>query len=98
MARSGITIWTCLDLRLEESPTDLWLGVGNSERLWGVLDTIVDAREELSRSDVQGLPGTTSYGGIMMGICLDLVWQVGLLPTCEIWSERPESTVGDLLR
>lgn len=58
-AHFGITISTCLDLTLEESPTDLGLGKGNPGRL-GLCETIVEVREELSPTEMQGLSGATT--------------------------------------
>lgn len=57
-AQSGITISTCRDLMLEESPTEPW-GRGKFERLGWPLDTTVEVLDELSPQDVQGLSGAT---------------------------------------
>ena len=58
-AQSGITISTCLDLILEESPTHLRPGRGKFEMLGRLLETIVEVLDELSPAEVQGLPGAT---------------------------------------
>jgi hypothetical protein len=73
--QSGITISTCLDLKLGESPGYFRPGRGKSERLGGSLDITVDVRDELSPAEVQGLSGATveTYLGIRMGTCLALV-------------------------
>jgi hypothetical protein len=57
--QSGITISTCRDLKLEESPVESRFGKGNSERLGWRLESIVDERDELSPTEVQGLSGAT---------------------------------------
>jgi hypothetical protein len=57
--QSGITISTCLDLRLAESPAYLRAGEGKSERLGDSLDITVEVLEELSPTESQGLSGAT---------------------------------------
>jgi hypothetical protein len=86
----GITILTCLDLMLEESPKDLPLGDGNPGTLWQVLERAVEVREELVLVDVQGLSGATSYGGMRMGVCLDFVRRERSPSTSEQWSDDPD--------
>jgi hypothetical protein len=46
--QSGITISTCLDLKLAESPMDLRAGRGKLERLGRSLETMVEVLDELS--------------------------------------------------
>jgi hypothetical protein len=90
-AQSGITISTCRDLTLEESPADFRLGNGKPKRLGWLLETKVDDREELSPLDVQGLEGATdgSYGGIIIGMCLVLVCGAVSLPGEQWWWDWP---------
>lgn len=57
-AQSGITISTCRDRMLEESPTGL-RGWGKLERLKWPLEMMVEVLEELRPQDVQGLSGAT---------------------------------------
>jgi hypothetical protein len=59
VTQSGITISTCRDLRLVESPIEPRFGDGKPERLGWRLDSIVEERDELSPTEVQGLSGAT---------------------------------------
>jgi hypothetical protein len=49
VTQSGITISTCRDLRLVESPIEPRFGDGKPERLGWRLDSIVEERDELQR-------------------------------------------------
>jgi hypothetical protein len=71
--QSGITISTCRDLKLEESPIEARFEDGKLERLGWRLDSTVEEREELSPTEVQGLSGATerSQSGTTMGTCFD---------------------------
>ena len=69
--QSGVTISTCRDLKLEVSPIEPRFANGKLERLGWRLELIVEEREELSPTEVQGLSGATerSYSGTTMGTC-----------------------------
>jgi hypothetical protein len=56
----GITISTCLALRLDESPEDLRPGRGKFERLGRSLETAVEVLDELNATELQGLSGATT--------------------------------------
>jgi hypothetical protein len=57
--QSGITISTCLDLKLADSPAYLRSGEGKSEKLGDSLDMTVEVLEELSPTESHGLSGAT---------------------------------------